>query len=96
MQAIDDAFSVDGVAAFLEALRVRGARICSLEEVSSVLTDYLPAAAYSRGETFDTSFVSLHSKLGRIEQDRVQEHYDSQIISVPEALRKRFASVFRG
>jgi hypothetical protein len=94
-QAIDDAFSPEGVSAFLESLHLRGVKISNLEEVSSDLTEYLPGAAFKRGETFDTSFLSLYQSLGNVEQNRVKEYYQSRIEGIPAVLKKRFAKVFR-
>lgn len=94
-QAIDDAFSAEGVAAFLEALDVRGVKISNLEETSSNLTEHLSGGAFSRGDTFDTRFLTLYLSLGNVEQNRVKELYQSRIKGIPGALKKRFAKVFR-
>jgi hypothetical protein len=94
-QAIDDAFSPEGVSAFLESLQVRGVKICNLEEASSDLTEYLPGATFSRGDTFDMSFLSLYQSLGKVEQSRVHDYYELRAQGVPATLKRKFAKVFR-
>ncbi len=95
MQTIEDAFSPNGLSAFLESLHVRGVRIWDLKQVSSGLTDFLPGVAFARGDTFDTSFLTLYQGLSEVEQRRIKEHYAMRVRDVPAGLKKKFARIFR-
>ncbi len=94
-QAIDDAFSPDGISAFCGSLHARGANIRSIEIASSDLTGYLAGGAFARGDTFDVSFLSMYQALENFAQQRTKEYYRLKIEEVPEPVKKKFAKEFR-
>lgn len=94
-QAVDDAFSPDGITAFLGSLHARGAKIHSIEIASSDLTTYLAGGAFARGDTFDLSFLSMYQALEKSAQQRINEYYQSKIEEVADPVKKKFAKEFR-
>jgi hypothetical protein len=94
-QAIEDAFSSDGVAAFLGSLHARCAKIHSIEIASSDLTTYLAGGAFARGDAFDVSFLSMYQALEKSAQERINEYYQSKIEQVADPVKRKFAKEFQ-
>jgi hypothetical protein len=97
-QAIDDAFHETGIHSFLASLSSRNVSFYgpgSLEQASSDLTDRLSGGAYTKGDIFETSFISLYQALDAESQKRLRSYWYSKVESVEEKLRTEFPNVFR-
>jgi hypothetical protein len=90
IRAIDDAFQPDGIDSFLACLNIRGARISSIQEASSDLTEWIAGGAFRRGDKFITSFWEVFETLEADQRDRVTAHYKSNV----ELLGKKFANKY--
>jgi hypothetical protein len=94
--AIDSAFDPTGIDAFIGGLNQRSARVTSLLQASSDLTEFLPASAFKPGAgDFTASFLTEFQRLDSAGQRRVEGRYQSAVECVPGGIRAKYPRVFR-
>jgi hypothetical protein len=79
-RAVENAFRAEARPATVHAIQSLGLKIEDIERVvGSVLVDYLPGGAHSKGNEFVTSALSLYQALGQEERQEFQTFYEDVV-----------------